>query len=282
LLEKVVMITLGQALAVSPGISQRPFSTSALRRRFKADRISLRSLITQVASQNSLLFIEVRPISLLNGVSTAKELRDKWPTAQADQSTLEHISSIIRPLGASIVYLSKDSRTVGIKGTNASLLSLPLVPLDAKKDAFKDIANGVIAEGAGAGALVAAGVAEVSVTGAAVSALVAVAVIGAFAAFIGAGIFLGIGIVELIAATQDSAGSNPPASGGSIDSTGNIELLPGITIGRIPDGLGNDVLNGLFGIDSGDVPEPGQLPGAGDLAPGDGPGNGNIPGIGIG
>lgn len=221
-------------------------------------------------------------MSLLNGVSTAKELIDKWPSAQADQSTLAHISTIIRPLGASIVYRSKDSRTIGVKGTNASLLSLPLVPLDAKKDAFKDIANGLIAEGAGAAALAAAGALEVSATGAAVSAIVAVAVLGAFAAFIGAGIFLGFGIVELIAATPASAGSNPPVSGGSIDSSGDIELLPQITIGRVPDGLGNDVLKDLFGVDLGDVPEPGQLPGAGDLAPGDGPGNGNIPGIGIG
>jgi hypothetical protein len=282
------MLTLSQALAISLTQPQPPWSTSNIR---GSNRKSLRSFVETVGDQQVLMFVQIRPIALLNGVSTVQELRAKWNNRAADKATLDALAKALHSSGASIVYQSRDRKIVGIKGTNSSFEDLGGIQLDDKKDPNKGIndALGTIGQGGAAAAAGPVALAAASAAGVA-GAAEAIIVIGSFFVAGFAGLTLGAGMAALIAAAGAEATSAPKDGGGSSSPGGAVSPPTDdeIIFGLIPDNLTPEILDQLikmeFGVDIG-VPDPGQLPGAGDLAPGgdeNGDGGGGIPGIGVG
>lgn len=263
------MTTLKQALAILLGQLEPPWSTHSLRTLLNSKSVSLRSVIKAVESQKILMFLEIRPISLLIGTSTVAELVGKWSSGIATQDTLNGLASIFQPLGISIVYVSKDSQTIGILGTNGSLLELQGINLNdptssppaQNQSGIPNLAQGAAAEGAGFAALAAAA--------GATGAIEAVFVIAGFLGFIAAGLFLGVAIVQLIAgegsSPQPPTVTAPPQGDGDDFDFSLAETI----LGLVPDDLSEDVIFSFFEDVFGEgAPEPGQLPGAGDLAPG--------------
>jgi hypothetical protein len=262
------LATLKQALAILLATSEPPWSTHSLGAIFQARPLSLRKLLKAVDAQKVILFLEIGPISLLNGVSTGAELIGKWSSEKATKQTLDDLLAIFRPLGISIVYVSKDAQTIGIRGTNQSLLQIQALKLfdpNASPGGQNQSGLGNLAQGLAAGA---AGGAALAGSGALVGGAAAILVIVGFVGFAAAGLFLAVGIYQLMAGAADS---KPPtvsatAASGSDESETDFSLADGI-LGLVPDNLALDFIENFFENIIDGVPEPGELPGAGDLSP---------------
>jgi hypothetical protein len=244
-----------------------PWRASDLRKQFGGGPISLRSVANIVGNQRVLVFLQVRPLSILDSAHSYDDLLYRWPTdtglAGDLQNAINTLAGIVSSAGSSIVYVASDGQTVGISGTVNSLLNIQIQPLtevinnqqqrDPPGKGWEDIAQAIAAAGAGAAALAMSGE----------GAGEAFVVVAGFAGFLAAGIFLGLGLAILFAGLTSSA-----SSGSGPQSTGLGDLPPGepIVLGGNPDNLAQYLLNELLYLDLTYVPEPGQLPGAGDLS----------------
>ena len=262
------MTTLKQALAILLAKPEPPWSTQSLGPIFHARPLSLRKVIKAVDAQKVILFLEIRPISLLKGVSTGAELVSKWSSEKATSQTLDDLLAIFRPLGIAIVYVSKDSQTIGVRGTNQSLLQIQAFKLydpNASPGGQNQSGLGNLAQGLAAGA---AGAAALAGSGAVAGAAATLLVIVGFAGFVAAGLFFAVGIYQLMAGaatTPPKVSSTPPGS--SDEDEADFFLVDGI-LGLVPDNLSLDFIDNFFENLVDGVPEPGELPGAGDLSPG--------------
>jgi hypothetical protein len=270
------MLTLKQTLAISLRQPGPPWSTSALRSQRKSKPTSLRSFAKDIGDQQLIIFIDVRSITLLSRVATLEELRAKWNDQKLDQETLDQLARILGSSGASIVYQSKDRKTIGIKGAPSSLGKLGAIQLNDKgfnKD--RNDALSTIGQGGGTAAASVGVLAAASAAGAAGTFELFI-VVSAFLGFGFAGLVLGSGIAALIAASGKQSVSTPKPSSPTTPDIFSV-------FGRIPDNLTSEMIDELiqteFGVDL-KAPEPGQLPGAGDLSGGEGPGG--FPGSGSG
>ncbi len=277
------MLTLNQALAIKTAQLKPPWRASQLAASGSAGPISLRSLINMVGNRRVLIFVQVRDLSILAHYTTASELSNAWPSLIPNtsdfQASLKVISEIL-PAGSSIVYISTDGQTVGISGTFNALsgvvgVGLTQQQIDQRTKGLEDIAEALGAEAAAEGFLAAAMIAGAS----GVPELMVLIVAGV--AFIGAGLLLGVGIGALAAfcggvtttATVSGAqnGSQDAPVVGSIPSLGPPESATEAI---------NELLLQLAYSQMTDIPDPGELPGAGDLIPGapaeleEGPGDG--------
>lgn len=221
-------------------------------------------------------------MAILNKYKTAEDLSKAWaglvPNTPGFQASLKIVSQNL-PNGASIVYVSTDGQTVAISGTLNALSSVAGAVLtqdqvDQRTKGLEDIAQGL-------GLVSAADVALVATAGA-TGAVEFFIVIGAGLAFAAAGLMLGVGIAAL-AAFCASVSATATAQDGSQD-------VP--VVGTAPSGgqfsvtaALNDLELQLAYSEMVDIPDPGTLPGAGDLVPGapaelDGgaPGDGDVDG----
>ena len=268
------MLTLAQALEVFLRQPDPPWDTRSV----PGDRstgVSLLSFVKSIGDQRVLAFVEVRPTSLLDGVSTIQDLRSKWNSAKPDKATLLALSTVIEKTGGSIVYRSKDDSVIGIRGSISSLSGVGTLPLSEKSDPNKDVrdAQSTIGQGAGAagaGIVALAGAAAASALPPAISTII---VIGSFGVvFPAAGLVLGAGIAALLAVLAQQSASKAKQPEANPLGGGAASPLTGFdTVGLVPDHLDREVLDALlkaeFGIDT-EIPEPGQLPGGGDIIPG--------------
>jgi hypothetical protein len=251
------MTTLKQALAVATDNVQPPWKASDLARQLKVagPPFGLRSLINDVTRPRVLVFFEVRPLSILAGISSLDDIRARWndPKYRANADTLTWLGGWVRSTDASIVYVSKDGQVVGVSGTVGAVVGTKAAQVapagqvqspfnDQVTKGLEDLAQGAAAE---AGGIIALGSS-------------------------GAGLFFGLGIAYLLAGLFGSSPPSPPPDGGSGASAG-------WSLGDPPDNLSQGVLDELLLLDLTvvpDLPDPGQLPGAGDLG-GDGSGDGS-------
>jgi hypothetical protein len=284
------MATLAEGLALLLAKPQPPWSTQTLRALFNSNTLSLRAVLNAVDARVVLLFIEVRPTSLLlDGNPSFFEFLTRWaaPTAPtgAQMDTINSLNQIFRPLGVTIVYISNDGGTIGIAGTVASLLKIQAFTLNPNttqggqnQAGLSNLGQGLVATGAGFAALGAAG----AVLDASTGLVAGLLVIGGFLGFTGAGLFVGVAVYQLIAGastpTTSSDVTGPPIAPGGIPVDPSIGRE---SCGQAPDNLQQSTVeqlldyfnaNGTFP----ELPNPGQLPeGVGDGGD-DGAGDGGI------
>jgi hypothetical protein len=265
------VLTLNQALVIKTGRVQPPWRASQLASSSAVRPFSLRALINAVGNQRVLIFVQVRDLAILGNYKTAEALNEAWagliPNSSTFQSSLKLISELLPP-GSSIIYVSTDGQTIGISGTFNALSGITGVALnqqqiDQRTKGLEDIAQGLGLDAAAVGTLAAAmiegasGIAELSI------------LIAAGLAFIGAGLLLGLGIGALAAfctaVTTTATVSSQQNGSQDVPVVGSIppELLP-----ESDDEAINQLLLQLAYSQMTDVPDPGTLPGAGDLVPG--------------
>ena len=232
------MATLAQALALLLAQPQPPWSTQSLRTLFNSKSLSLRSVLNAVSARKFLLFVEVRPASLLNGNPTLPEFLERWaaPTSQgiegssgnendpeapkplpAQLDTIKSLQKSVKPLGLSIAYVSLDAGTIGIAGTYSSFLQMQAITLKdpngspggQNQSGLSNLGQGLVGLGASFAALGAAGAA----LGASSALVAGLLVAGGFLGFIAAGLFVGVAIYQLI------AGSETPTESSQITTT---------------------------------------------------------------
>jgi hypothetical protein len=285
------MNSLLQALAINERQPIGPWDTSGLRPGPGQPPVSLRKFVTDLGSQHVLVFLEVRSPDLLAQVNSFDELLSVWSDQTADPTTLAALQNLLVTSGTGlIVYQSKDQRIIGIRGILSSLTNLGALRIegagDPKKDPKKEVNDALTnigqgAGGAGAGIVALATASTAGVTGAAEFFII----LGSFVVFAGAGLVLGAGIAALLAATAGAAEQTVPApsSPPSDSGPGDSDLMSGYQVfGSVPDNMSmspelvDAILEYVFGVGP-LVPEPGQLPGAGDLIPGSN-GEGGFPG----
>jgi hypothetical protein len=290
------MATLAQGLALLLAKPQPPWSTQTLPVLFKSKPLSLRSVLKAVDERVVLLFIEVRPTSLLDDNPSLDEFLTRWaaPTAPsgAQMDTIKNLQKIFQPLGITIVYISRDGGTIGIAGSASSLLKIEAITLHdpnaspggQNQSGLSNLGQGLVGAGASFAAIGAAG-AEL---GAASGLVAGLLVAGGFLGFLGVGLFVGVAIYQLTAGASDPTTSSEvavpplPPNGIPVDPTIGQQ-----SCGLAPDNLQPMAVEQLLDYfnANGQFPElvePGQLPpgvgdddGGGDGGAGDGGGGGD-------
>jgi hypothetical protein len=231
--------------------------------------------VTDLGDQHVLAFMDVRSPDLLAQVSSLDELRAIWQDQTVDQTTLTALQQQLDKVGGLIVYQSKNQKTIGIRGTLSALTGLGAIPLDSKQDLRKQVNDALSTIGQGAGG---AGAAAVALAGASAAGFEGVAeifvVVASFVGFAAMGLVIGAGIAGLIAATAGQAEATVPAVNAPTADAGpgESDLMSGYQVfGAVPDNMSPELVDAIFqyvfGVDP-PIPEPGQLPGAGDLVPG--------------
>jgi hypothetical protein len=153
-------LTIPELAAICLGPDKSPWPLKDLLRLYKVKTLSLRSLVTKVSEAKAIYYVEVRDPELLKGVSTVAELKGKWAAAVPSRATLVAFNKILNSVGATIVYISFDWRTVGIYGSFASIVSVsgksvadPLLTEVAVDTGFlRNAGNGLLVIGAGTAA----------------------------------------------------------------------------------------------------------------------------------
>ena len=268
------MLTLAQALVIKTKNVKPPWRASQLVTSSTPRPASLLSAVKTIGEQRVLIFGRLRPLSVLVTHKTWAELSKTWsdpaPSAADFKSCLQSLSKAL-PSGCSIVYVSTDGQTVGISGkvgalSKARMFTLTKEQGDAQMKGWEDTGQGLGALAAGGGFLIlieaASGPAGVALT------------IAAFLSFVAAGALLGVGIGNMVDGYCPAVSSSPSSAAGdssqSATVVGDIPSFSGFTTNQAIE----ELLLQLAYIDMTTIPDPGTLPGAGDLAPGDGDGEG--------
>jgi hypothetical protein len=114
-----------QLFAVSTANTTGPWKISSLRTQYKIQGpLSLRLLVNKVQLATNILWVQVRDPSILLSAKTPPELASQWNTTAPSKSTLVQLSQTLASVGAAMVFVSSDWRTVGIRGTFGSLAAL--------------------------------------------------------------------------------------------------------------------------------------------------------------
>src|SRR5580658_3805560 len=124
-----VKLTLSQLIALSTRSSAPPFRFSALRGIYNVGELSAKTLIEQLEATQAFFFTTVRDVALLISAGSYANAQAQWPGSQPSKQTLEELAGILGSVGASLVYLSKDWRTVGMAGPIGGLAELKAVSI---------------------------------------------------------------------------------------------------------------------------------------------------------
>jgi|SRR5580698_1631771 hypothetical protein len=262
------MLTLAQALAIKTNSSTGPWRASQLVGPSTPKPAHLLPLVTAVGEQRILMFGKVRPLSVLLTNKTWADLTNAFngpPPSAADFKACLNTLSKALPQGSSIVYVSTDGQTVGISGKINAVRKLKAETLT--KDQADAQVKGWEDTGEGLGGVVASGGLLLAVSSS------GFIVILAFIGFAAAGALLGVGINNLVDGYCPAVSSTPASSSAS---------EPGGPVLGDPPSLGANLTNQdienlylqLEYLDMVTIPDPGALPGAGDLTNGDGDGDG--------
>jgi hypothetical protein len=189
--------------------------------------MSIRAIINGVQKQKLLFFVQVRDISILKSSNKLDELKASWDSSTPSRETLKQLSRMLAALGASIVFISKDRKTVGISGHVEGLITMPAMRLTIEN--LQQGRDAATALGEFGGALVAIGSAAALnpfTAGAAPALLMA-----------GGGLLLASGVSFMtIAATEgDEPLVSVTTSGQLLESDANIPEV--VEYGAVPDGV---------------------------------------------
>jgi hypothetical protein len=184
---------------------------------------SIRAIINGVQKQKLLFFVDVRDISILKSSVTLDELKASWDSSTPALETLKQLAAMLATFGASIVFLSKDRRIVGISGHVEALTKMPAMRLTIQTlQQGRDVAT---AEGLTGAALIALA----PETGPAAPYVVAV----------GAGLLLGAaGAFIFIYMTEGDAAPVPVATSGlqPVDPASGAAIPDVVMYGTQPNG----------------------------------------------
>jgi hypothetical protein len=266
------MLTLAQALVIKTNSMKPPWRASQLASPSAKRPLSLTSLVNAVGQRRVVVFSRVRPIAPLLNLKTWTQITAAFsspPPSTADFKTYLQAISKALPAGCSIVYVSTDGQTVGISGTINAFTKIKgktLKLTDTQTKGWEDVAQGLGATSAGGIAL------AVSADGA--------IVFFAFLAFAFAFFMFDIGIQNLVEGYCPATSNNNPGD----DDDDSLPEPPGPVVGEPPSSLSSGTSAALNDLEllleytqMADVPDPGALPGAGDLIP-DSPSGISIPG----
>jgi hypothetical protein len=146
-------MTIRQLFALSTGNKTGPLRLSTLRSAYKiTGSMSLRSLFSKVEAGEIVLWVSIRDISLLTSAVNPSELASQWNTATPSKATLLALFQLLSSVGASIVYLSGDWRTVGIRGNMGSLTALASLRVVYQTNAEGASQGGITTQGTPEGA----------------------------------------------------------------------------------------------------------------------------------
>jgi hypothetical protein len=221
------MLTVKQLVAIETQNLVPPLHVRDLRKKFGPGPLSLRSIIRQVGTKKTTLFVQVRDTSILRSVTNLAQLQAAWRKSAPSKATLVQFSQLLNSIGASIVYVSKNWQTVGITGTTASLAGQPFKVFDLRAG-VKEVAEGV---GLVGGALITVGTASGPIGWGVIAVFLGVEFAG--------GIIIADGLLEIF--SSDPTASLPPSE--------PIER-PDITIyGQLPPGVPEDGVIDLPALD---------------------------------
>jgi hypothetical protein len=186
-------LTIKQLAAISTGSPLPPWHLGQLRRIYNQTPLQLKSLLTKVGAVDAVFYLNIRDLSILNSVTTLDQLKSLWQSSQPSKDTIVGLSGLLNSIGLRIAFVSKDFRTVAVRGTSESFASLKTVKIESDTvSGISHVAEGAAATAAGGAAFITAADAELVtfvVAGTAAFGFVAVAA--------GLGL-IGIGIYEII------------------------------------------------------------------------------------
>jgi hypothetical protein len=225
MIRRATMLTVRQLVAIETQKIVPPLHVGDLRKKFGPGPLSLRSIIRQVGAKKTTLFVEVRDASILRSVTDLAQFQAAWRQSAPSKAMLVQFSQILSSTGASIVYLSRDWRTVGIAGAATSLAGSQYKVFDINTG-LKDIAaGGGIAAGAALTILTASGPIGWGV------------IVFAVVAGGASGVFIGEGLAELFS-DNPTTPAQPPIQ------------LPEITLyGQLPPDVSEDSVIDLPALD---------------------------------
>src|SRR5262249_38173773 len=91
--------------------------------------VSLKALLAAAERNQVVVVVQVRDLSILRGVSTLAELREKFKNARATRGAVTALTDMVTGVGGSLKSLSRDGQVLGIAGTAGSLGTLQITPL---------------------------------------------------------------------------------------------------------------------------------------------------------
>ena len=133
------MLTVVQTMEIATQSSSPPWHVADLLPIFQGtpavgpSGMSLRAVVSRLSAQDATFFVQVRDPAIFPLLATFSpaELREaflvNWPTSPS-KSTLQGLSAAVDRSGAAIVYVSRDWRTVGIRGSIEQLAGVSTGP----------------------------------------------------------------------------------------------------------------------------------------------------------
>jgi hypothetical protein len=191
------MVTVKQVVAIAAGRAAPPYHANGLRTRFHAKPLSLRSVMNGVGSQNIVVMVSIREVSILQGVKTFDELRAKWRSSAPTRANLLTVLQAVNAAGGSVKSLSRTWQTVALSGNVSSFGGLSTIRL-----ASADLADLGHSLGIVGGSMIAIG--AIPEPGSPILVIGGAAVAGA-----GAGLLFGNFVGELIFGSEPAPGGEP-------------------------------------------------------------------------
>lgn len=232
------MLTGKELMMTTTRRREPPYRFQELRNIFdvpSTTQLSIRAIVNGVQRQKLLFFVQVRDISILKSSTTLAELKASWDSSSPTQETLKQLSQMLAAFGASIVFVSRDKRIVGISGHVEALIKMPAMRLTI--ETIQQGRDAASAAGAAGGALL-------GLSGAAASNPIT-AGFAPYLAVAGAGLLLGAAVGYMyIIATEGEESPVPVATSGqqTVDPEWGATIPDIVMYGTQPDGSAGPAL----------------------------------------
>jgi hypothetical protein len=150
------MLTCKQALKLATRKTEPPWKFGDLPPVFgrtPGQAMSVKVFLNRVEDAKTLLFLEIRDMSIILESNGLGELTAKWETYRgASKATLEQIEAVFGARGGAVTFISPDRRSVAISGGMGNLIQVQGLHItDINWGPTKDIASGMGLVGAGVG-----------------------------------------------------------------------------------------------------------------------------------
>lgn len=150
-------LTLVQVIGIATGSWLMPMHASSLLKLFgtAGKPLSLLSVRDKLQGRNNIVILQLRDLSVVNGVSNLAGLEANWnaldPAFVPTQAALTNFVNFLNKYGVSVVKISQDWRTAAISGTTLSYASIPAGYIVLPQNAAAQSSGGLKPQGGGDG-----------------------------------------------------------------------------------------------------------------------------------